>query len=126
MPKLVFILLVLFTCRLNAQEHCATDLENQLEQLHDEDFANGINELNKLSEEFEQLMTPSRNGFKEITIPVVVHVVYREEENNSCPLTAAAVRLRKAYPTCTKRHSFLSAFPMIVPSLSWQNDAFNI
>ncbi len=82
MPKLVFILLVLFTCRLNAQEHCATDLENQLEQLHDEDFANGINELNKLSEEFEQLMTPSRNGFKEITIPVVVHVVYREEENN--------------------------------------------
>jgi hypothetical protein len=23
-----------------------------------------------------------------------------------------------------KRHSFLSAFPMFVPSLSWQNDRF--
>ena len=26
---------------------------------------------------------------------------------------------------CEKRHLFLSAFPMFVPSLSWQNDRFN-
>ena len=27
-------------------------------------------------------------------------------------------------PGCEKRHLFLSAFPMFVPSLSWQNGRF--
>jgi len=33
---------------------------------------------------------------------------------------------KECYGWCEKRHLFLSAFPMFVPSLSWQNDRFYI
>ena len=32
----------------------------------------------------------------------------------------------KGVPWCEKRHLFLSGFPMFVPSLSWQNDRFDL
>ena len=84
MRKLLFFLLFINVFSLTAQDHCASDKENLREQHSDSEFDEGIQLLNALSAEFEfdQSSASVRDGFKEVTIPVVVHVLYREEENN--------------------------------------------
>jgi len=82
MLKYIFFLLFSCAMQLSAQVHCSAEYENNLEKQIDLDFAQGLDDLDRLSEEFDQLMLSSRDGFKEVTIPVVVHVVYRDEENN--------------------------------------------
>lgn len=84
MSKLFLFSFLLLALHSAAQVHCATDSEVEKEQAMDYEYAEGVRVLNELSEafEFEAFSASSRDGFKEVTIPVVVHVVYREEVNN--------------------------------------------
>ncbi|NQV52781.1 MAG: T9SS type A sorting domain-containing protein [Flavobacteriales bacterium] len=85
MKKLLFTyFLTLLVSSILAQGSCLTTEQTFLESERDVSFAAGLEELQVLSEDFEQglLEDASRDGFKEVTIPVVVHVLYRLEENN--------------------------------------------
>lgn len=66
------------------QGTCLTEQQTMQEMESDPDFAGGMEEFRSLSEGFErgEFSESSRDGFKEVIIPVVVHVLYRLEENN--------------------------------------------
>ena len=85
MKKLLFTcFLALLVSTILAQGSCLTTEQTLLEMERDATFAGGMEAFQVLSEAFEHgtLDDASREGFKEVTIPVVVHVLYRLEENN--------------------------------------------
>ena len=81
---LLFIMPVLFGLPLWAQTPCLTMEESMLEAEHDVPYAEGLEEVRAMAEDFEagRIDVSREDDFKEVVIPVVVHVLYRLEENN--------------------------------------------
>ncbi|MEX2595626.1 MAG: M43 family zinc metalloprotease [Salibacteraceae bacterium] len=74
-----------FYFQMEGQDRCVTMEQNTLEARKSLDFKHGLDQLKELSADFEageQIATEGREEFPQITVPVVVHVLYREEENN--------------------------------------------
>jgi hypothetical protein len=82
--QLIVSFLLVISLILNAQESCVTVSQTQDEADRDANYAHGLNIFNDFSAAFEAGMLDSaaRDGFKEVIIPVVVHVVYREDAMN--------------------------------------------
>ena len=67
----------------SAQHRCATDVLTQRQSEHNLDYAEGLDEMKQLATRFESgTETIGSRDSKKIIIPVVVHVIYREESDN--------------------------------------------
>ena len=81
--RLVSILLIFLTYSGYAQYKCATDEITRKHANINEAYARGLEQMDSLASQFESgLMSQSERTAKKIIIPVVVHVVYRNEEDN--------------------------------------------
>lgn len=68
----------------SAQDICGTVQQTRLEEERDPYYAQNMRSLDSLAAAFDrhEVGMTDRDGFKEITIPVVVHILYRDEALN--------------------------------------------
>lgn len=83
MKKILLILVSLVCVSAQAQHRCATVHKTEQAALSSFEYAQALADFDMLSAQYEAgLIDASARDLKQIDIPVVVHVLYKEEEHN--------------------------------------------
>ncbi len=86
MKRILYILMLVMTVQvLLAQERCMTMRESEVEMANDTVYARGVMKLQQLAEAFaagDSAVDRNDWPFPTLTVPIVVHVLYRTEQQN--------------------------------------------